>query len=320
MTPDRDVLLLLALPASGKSEIRRYLEHTATGDLDIGRPVHLDDYPYVHLMRRADSELARLGAPPLFFAAAAGTFVDPRDWSTLTLLIDEDARAVLGHAAAPGGSPPELFGRIDTARAAAGPGPAFATLAPGQAKHLERELAGAVARIAGAAAAARAAWRPGEATLIVEFARGGPSGGQCPLDPPRGYRHALSLLSPAVLDRAAVLYVWVTPEDGRRRNAERARPGPEGDASILHHGVPEQVMDEDYGCDDMEWMLEVSPVPHSILVPGRDGWTLLPAVRLDNRDDLTSHLRSEPSEWDPAAAGALHRRLRDALATLHRTR
>jgi hypothetical protein len=320
MAPDRDVLLLLALPASGKSEIRRYLDHAARGDLGIGKPVHLDDYPYVHLMRRADAELDRLGAPPLFFASETGTFIDPRDWSTLTLLIDEDARTVLGQAAVPGGSPRALFERIDTARAAGGAAPGFATLSPGPAEHLERELAGEASRIAVAVAAASAAWRPGTATLVVEFARGGPSGAQCPLDPPHGYRHALSMLSPAVLERAAVLYVWVTPEDSRRRNAERARPGPQGDASILYHGVPERVMVEDYGCDDMEWLLETAPAPDSIRVPAQDGSTLLPAVRLDNRDDLTSHLRAEPPEWDPAAADALHRRLRDALAILHLTR
>src|SRR5438445_6161715 len=49
-----DVLLLLALPASGKSEVRRYLASLSPeqcrGDFHLGPTVQLDDYPYVHMM------------------------------------------------------------------------------------------------------------------------------------------------------------------------------------------------------------------------------------------------------------------------------
>ena len=76
-----------------------------------------------------------------------------------------------------------------------------------------------------------------------------------PIEPPHGYPYSLGQLSPEILDRASILYVWVTPEESRRRNNERARPGRDGDASILHHGVPEAVMLGDYGTDDLPWLM-----------------------------------------------------------------
>jgi hypothetical protein len=312
----RDVLLLLALPASGKSEIRRYLDHADPRGLGLGRSVHVDDYPYVHLMRRVSEELSSLGEPPPFFASGTGPFIDARDWSTLTLLLDEDVRTVLGEAPVPAPSTSGLFRRIDAARSEAGLEPAFASLHAGAADTLTHELGGEAARIATGVADAAAAWVAGETTLVAEFARGGPAGAALPLDPPRGYRHALSLLSPSVLRRAAVLYVWVTPEESRRRNAERARPGRDADASILHHGVPERVMREDYGCDDMGWLFDTAPAPHTIEVAVGGRRVRLPAACLDNRDDVTSHLRGDPSQWDPVACAELHRRLRDALRAL----
>ena len=53
-----DVLLLLALPASGKSEARTYLASLSPEECEqhfgIGHTVQLDDFPYVHIMRRVD--------------------------------------------------------------------------------------------------------------------------------------------------------------------------------------------------------------------------------------------------------------------------
>jgi hypothetical protein len=154
--------------------------------------------------------------------------------------------------------------------------------------------------------------------VVVEFARGGPEGAVPPLPDPLGYRASLARLPRSLLERAAALYVRVTPEQSRVRNRERARPGPEGDASILHHGVPEAVLRADYGMDDFAWLLQHGRRPGTIEVETPAGSLDLPAAVFDNRDDLTSFLRADPGRWDPADLERLHRRLRTGVDELRR--
>lgn len=82
--------------------------------------------------------------------------------------------------------------------------------------------------------------RVGRRTLIVEFSRGGPT----------GYIDALERLSPAILERAAILYVSVSFEESWRRNVarydEKLRNG------ILTHSVPREEMQRTYGIDDWD--------------------------------------------------------------------
>jgi hypothetical protein len=156
---------------------------------------------------------------------------------------------------------------------------------------------------------------PSGATIVIEFARGGPEGSTPPITPPFGYEYALSLLSPEILSRAAILYVRVTPEQSRRRNTDRGRPGRDGDASILHHGGPEAVIRGDYGMDDLLWL--VAEGGGDEIIVDRDGQTYrLPTAVFDNRVDHTSFLRADPQLWPPEAVTRLHRELADALSTL----
>ena len=65
------VVLLQALPASGKSEVRNFMAHVEPGRLQeefhIGENLQLDDFPYVHMMRRIDNELQAMGQERVFY-------------------------------------------------------------------------------------------------------------------------------------------------------------------------------------------------------------------------------------------------------------
>ena len=310
-----ETLLLVALPASGKSEIRRYLtslpDEERAEAFGLGPLVQLDDFPYVHFMRRVSVEVRRLRGPARFFTGVDRPFLDPRDWGTLTLLLDEDYRNLE--------TPPEpnteparlLFDRIDRARRALGIEPAFAPLEPG----MLDALADAVRADAAAVLEGLPRDLPDGRTVVVEFARGGPEGASLPLSPPHGYGYALSLFSEALLEVAKILYVWVTPEESRRRNRERTRPGEEG--SILFHGVPEEVMRREYGCDDFLWLVEHTDRPGTVTVDHGEHRHHLPAAVFDNRADHTSFLRDDPDRW---SGEKLHRLRAELSAAFDRLR
>lgn len=314
-----DTLLLLALPASGKSEVRRYLgsvdRETAATDFRLGPTVQLDDYPYVHLMRRIDEELRALDAGPVFFAANDQPMMKGRDWATLIELVNEDYAALGTAPAVPAAPTAWLFERFDRSRDVAGVPPPFDELPEELVEALAAELDEEVAEFARERSSILAAYEPGVSTVVIEFARGGPAGIEPPLPEPHGYGFSLPFLSRDILRRASILYVWVTPEESRRRNRERARPGREGDASILHHGVPEVVMHEEYGSDDFGWLLQRGG-GDTIEVELDDATFLLPAARFDNREDHTSFLRADESEWDPSMVAELHKALVGAFAAL----
>ena len=94
MSQPLEIVLLLALPASGKSEVRKYLESLtgaeALRDFHMGPTVQLDDYPYVHLMRRISEELHRQDHDGIFFDSELLPLKDGRDWGTLIELVNED--------------------------------------------------------------------------------------------------------------------------------------------------------------------------------------------------------------------------------------
>ncbi len=315
-----DTILLLALPASGKSEVRKFLA-SFDGDacrahFRMGETVQLDDYPYVHLMRRYDEALLDAGAPPVFFRALDDGFRDPRDWGTLVELLNEDYDDLHKRPAAPtGGAFEWLHARLDRARIAVGAPSLGTLLGPRERKHVAAALEGEAAMLVRDKWAGIPATLEGR-TVVIEFARGGPDGSAMPLKAPLGYAYSLARLSDDILSRAAILYVWVTPEQSRAKNVGRTDPNDPG--SILHHGVPHKVMMGDYGCDDIEHLLTVvgdgAAIPISSAATGRA--FRVPLARVDNRADLTTFARANLAAWRKDDVDALLAALSQGFAAL----
>lgn len=309
-----DILLLLALPASGKSEIRRYLDSLDPDSLEplgIGPTVQIDDFPYVHLMRRFSQEAIELGLDPPYFADDESTFLDSRDWGTLIHLVNGDFGSLSHPPVGAASAGRWLTDRLAAARSKVGADPYFLSLEKQERLALEAALEHE-ARVLFEEISERRL-EPGQ-TVVIEFARGMPVGSGFPPPPPLGYRYSLSLLDPAILESARVLYVQVSPEESRRKNRERTVVGEEG--SILNHGVPEEVMLNDYGCDDMAWLMESAGQPDTIEVEGADRHFQIPAAVFDNRGDLTSFLRGEPADWPAGQLKALRERLESSFSRL----
>ncbi len=318
MTAPLEIILLLALPASGKSEVRRYLASLGPAecqaDFGVGPTVQLDDFPYVHLMRRISDEMTARGEAGAYFISPALPFREPRDWGTLIHLLNEDYADLLARRQhSPVSAAGWLFERFDTARARVGAPPALRTLPA----NLRRELADALEAEAADLLHRKNAEIPDDLTgktVVMEFARGGADGSPLPLPAPYGYQYSLAQLDEAILAKAAILYIWVTPEESRRKNAERADPDDPG--SILHHGVPNAVMYGDYGCDDMAYLLEQSGRPDTVRIPQKGQDFYLPVGRFDNRVDKTTFVRANSSRWRPEDVAALRQGLRAAFSPL----
>lgn len=316
-----DVVLLLALPASGKSEVRRYLASLTPaqceGEMHLGPTVQLDDYPYVHMMRRVSQELRKRGHDGVFFDSDDLPMKQPLDWGTLIELLNEDFDDLLKrHRPAPASAAAWLLDRYDAARSKVGAEPVFGSLPVA----LRAELVAALEKEAADVLRDKNAGIPDSLegrTIVIEAARGGPDGATPPLPKPLGYQYSIAQFSDAILSRATILYVWVMPEESRRKNHERTDPNDPG--SILHHGVPIAVMLGDYGCDDMEWLIQNSGRPDSVKIETRGRSFLLPVARFDNRVDKTSFVRAERAQWKPADVTALHSGLAEAFARLART-
>lgn len=317
-----ETVLLLALPASGKSEVRRYLDRMNTEsrsrDFAMGETVQLDDFPYVHLMRRIDDELAKLGKPRIYFQAPDRSFQDPRDWGSLIELLNEDYADLLAkNRNKPASAALDLFDRFDRASTAVGAKARLATLDAATKDAVAKGIEKEARDLHDAKIAAYPESLEGK-TVVVEFARGGKDGSSMPLSDPFGYRYSVGRLSDALLAKASILYVWVTPEESRRKNTARTDPNDPG--SILHHGVPMEVMLNDYGCDDMTWLEETSKKPGTVSIEARGRTHQLPIARFDNRVDKTSFIRNDEKSWKPEEVSAVHEGLKGALNTLAKAR
>jgi hypothetical protein len=173
-----DVLLLLALPASGKSEVRRYLAHLTPeqcrDEMHMGPTVQLDDYPYVHMMRRVSQALRAHGRDGVFFDSDDLPMKDARDWGTLIELLNEDFDDLVNRRQAKPASPGAwLLERFDRARQKAGADPAFAKLPVEVRASLIQAIEAESADLVRDKNAGIPDSLEGK-TVVIEFARGGP--------------------------------------------------------------------------------------------------------------------------------------------------
>ncbi len=333
MTDKLHTVLLFALPASGKSEVRTYLDSETflsrlEGESPVGPTLQLDDYPYVHAMHRLDDELHARGYEYVFYQGPERPFIDQYEWGTLMELLNEDYEDLMANNVVETDQAAQLLmDRIDAARAKVGLDEAL-----GMIPYRHRcEIAAALEAEAQEFLAEKnrqCCQDLAGKTIFIEAARGGPHGADKPLVPPRGYAYALSKLSDRILDNSVVIYIWVDPAESRRKNRDRGKPDAQG--SILHHMVPLEVMLGEYGTDDMDHLLGTSKqenhiqVDRTIVVTGDDGekkfaektW-FLPAAKFDNRSDLTTFVRkSDEPNWPVAEADRIHAELIQALAIL----
>ena len=317
MKPESGVfktVLLVALPASGKSEVRNFMANIEPERLKkefhIGENLQLDDFPYVHFMRLIDNALEKRGEPRVFYQSDADPFFNDYDWGTLIQLLNEDYdRLMAREAINPESYAMELFERMDRAAKVAGIEPRIAMLDDELIVDLAEELEEEAKKITLATEVQYADSYEGK-TLVIECARGGPDGSSMPLTGGYGYQYSLPMFSKAVLDDAAILYIWVTPEESRRKNNERANPDDPG--SNLFHGVPINVMLGDYGCDDMEYLREHAEVPGTITIK-KDGETWnVPIGVFDNRVDKTSFLRQDKALWSEENIADMTESIREA--------
>jgi hypothetical protein len=313
-----DIVLLVALPASGKSEVRNFMANIEPERLQkefhIGENLQLDDFPYVHMMRRIDNELERMGEKRLFYPGEE-PFIDGRDWGTLCCLLNEDYHDLKNRNIIETDSAAKLlFDRIDRAGAQVGIHPRLGMLK----ESVRNRLAEILETEARTMLVEKHAAYPEtfeNKTIIIECARGGPDGSAMPLKGTFGYQYSLPLFCPEILEKAVLLYIWVTPEESRRKNSDRADPNDPG--SNLHHGVPMAVMLGDYGCDDMEYLVKHSDRQDTITVSAYGKNYHLPIGIFDNRQDKTSFLRETPDRWDAGMVDAVTAAIRRATDSMY---
>lgn len=295
-----DIVLLTALPASGKSEIRRFLANVEpeklVADFHIGQTIQLDDFPYVHMMRRIDDELSAFGRERVFFESPQKPFKNPYDWATLIETINQDYRDLMSVRRYDGISASRwMIDKLESAALKVGIKPRLSVIDEATLKKLEGKIEKECADLLKDKYASYTRDFNGK-TIVIEFARGAAVGSKMPLKPPFGYDYSFSCLDEDILKKAVILYIWVTPEESRRKNNARANPNDPG--SILHHGVPMEVMLNDYGTDDMQWLCDNSEVRDTVTVKKGNTKFHIPVAIFDNRVDKTSFLREEKSKWN----------------------
>lgn len=313
-------VLLLGLPASGKSEIREFInnnnqQHITT--LHFGENLQLDDFPYVHFFSRIDEELVKFGQKRVFYSEQ-DPFIDDRDWGTLVNLINDDyhllkeKKKVITDT-----SVTYLFDRIQKASEKVGikrdlfdyPSDVFNNLVSNLTEDANKIINNNNAQCD---------LDLEDKTLVIEMARGGEDGASMPLTGAKGYQYSLAWLDEDILKDATILYVWVTPEESRRKNADRCDPNDPG--SNLHHGVSIRVMLNDYGCDDMIYLRDNSDKKDTVKVSKDGNDYYLPIGVFDNRDDKTTFLRADHTTWKQENIDRIANGLKSATDTMYQVK
>ncbi len=294
-----DIVLLFALPASGKSEIRHFLANVEPERLQkefhFGETLQLDDFPYVHFMRRIDQECDKLGQKRIYFPSDDAPMYNACDYAMLFMLLNEDYHDLINRVKIkPDSAALWMFDRMDNASLKVEMLPRMGLLA----SDIRNKLALALEEEALDLLKTKLNEYPenfNNKTIILEAARGGKHGSSFPLQDPEGYQFSLRYLCPEILEKACILYIDVTPEESRRKNEHRTDPNDPG--SILNHGVSIEVMMNDYGTCDMKYLIENSEVKDTVTVKAHGKTYHLPIGVFDNNDDKTTHFRQDASLW-----------------------
>jgi len=337
-------IFLNALPAGGKSEIRTYLSYlvpeTCRRDFSIGDIVQLDDYVYVHMMRRIDEELALLGHRGIFFELPDRGFISAREWGTLIKLVEEDyedMRSFARHEEAEAGAisfvnfassgiaASWMFDRIDRAREMVGISEFIHDLPAKVLRPLKDALEIECQDILNEKRKNIPGSLEGK-TVVIEFSRGCPHGAKFPPTEGNGYEYSYGEFSSETLKDAAVLYVHVTPQISRARNEARGmeegaqdKPSAVQLMTSLLHRVPDHVMWNAYGCDDIQHLIATSGIPDAVRIKCGDTVEryTLPVAFFENASaDLTTFTHKKPAEWKLEEKAAMHAELTRAFSGL----
>ncbi|GIQ87554.1 hypothetical protein KIPB_009611 [Kipferlia bialata] len=317
-------LIFCALPASGKSESRKYLRSLTkeqNEEFHMGdSSTQVDDYPYVHMMRQIDDALEKHKFERVFFQSASQGFKDAYDWGVLIQLVNEDFADLLSKPTMPeeASATMWLLRRYDAAAEKVGMDRRITSRSAEELRALETELEEEVRALMVEKYEAIPESLE-DKTVVIEFARGGPDGHAMPLPAPFGYEYSLSQLSPEILNSAALLYIWVTPQQSYDKNIARSteKSNTESVTLSLNHGVPHDVMKGDYGCDDFEHLLKTSGTPNCLKLTKADGTEfLVPAAMFDNRNDLTTPFRQPEEEWAAEDVEKMSAAMKEAFGRL----
>ncbi len=309
------ILMFCALPASGKSESRRYLKSLTKEEnakFHLGETsTQVDDYPYVDGMKQIDVAAKKVLGKTVFFGDD-GNFYDSFDWGTLSYMINDDYFDIKSlNKKIPTKyekNPVDwLFNRYDVASVKTGHLPArFFDLRKEVGEEKFTEFKKECFKVCNTILHDKYDNIPTDLTgktIVFEFARGGSKGAAFPLQPPFGYEYSLSCFDKEILLNAAILYIWVTPEQSFEKNHQRKREGDEGKSQTvstqlsLNHGTMDAVMLKEYGTDDFGYLLEKSQDKSYLPIMKDDVEYHVRAGRFDNRTDLTSDFRKPQKDW-----------------------